>query len=266
MRTSLLALSFALISTAANAATLRVCADPNNLPLSNRAGQGFENKVAALTARDLGMTVSYAWAAQHETFVKRTLNRRLCDVMMEVPAGYDEVAATQPYYASTYVFVTRQADGLDLTSMSDPRLRRLKIGVHLIGDDSVPPEAALGQQGIVNNVRGFMIYGDYAKPNPPARLIEAVEHRDVDVAAVWGPLGGYFAQHSSVPLRVTPITGTGRFAPLMFHYAIAMGVRKDDTTLRDRLNASIARQRAAIDGILRAYGVPRVKLDGGANG
>jgi mxaJ protein len=266
MRHKLLALALFCTPVAAHAAELRVCADPNNLPFSNRAGQGFENAIAALMARGMGMTVSYAWAAQHETFVKRTLNRQVCDVMMEVPAGYDEVAATVPYYASTYVFVTRRADGLDLSSMSYQRLRRLKIGVHLIGDDSVPPEAALGQQGIVNNVRGFMIYGDYAKPNPPARLIEAVEHGDVDVAAVWGPLGGYFAKHSPVPLRVTPITGTARFAPLVFRYAIAMGVRKGDTALRDRLNAAIARNRAAIDGILKAYGVPRVKPDGGANG
>ncbi len=115
----------------------------------------------------------------------------------------------RPYYASTYVFVARR-DGARVASLTDPRLRNLRIGVHLIGDDPAPPEAALGQEGIVNNVSGFMIYGDYAKPNPPARLIEAVESGQVDVAAVWGPLGGYFAKMSPVPLTVTPITGNQR--------------------------------------------------------
>jgi mxaJ protein len=111
-----------------------------------------------------------------------------------------------------------------------------------------------------------MIYGDYAKPNPPARLIEAVENRQVDVAAVWGPLGGYFAKHAPVPLTVTPITHTGRFAPLAFRFAIAMGVHKGNVALRDRLNAAITRERGTIRNILTAYGVPLVEAKGDSDG
>ena len=266
MRIRLLAVAMLCLPAAAQAADLRVCSDPNNMPFSNRAGEGFENKIAELAARDLGMTVSYTWAAQHETFVKRTLNKHLCDVMMGVPAGFDEVAATAPYYASTYVFVTRSGRNPGLSSLADPRLRRLRVGVHLIGDESAPPEAALGDEGIVNNVQGFMIYGDYAKPNPPARLIEAVENGGVDVAAVWGPLGGYFARHTPVPLTVTPITGTERFAPLVFRYAIAMGVRRGDAALQAKLNAVIIRERSTIRNILVSYGVPLVEIKAGADG
>lgn len=256
----------ALAPWSAQAAVLRVCSDPNNLPFSNKAGQGFENRIADLVARDLGDTVQYVYALQNDAFVKHTLDAGKCDVMMGVSAGMDSVESTQPYYASTYVFVSRKADGLALSSLTDPRLRKLKIGVHLIGDDSTPPAIALGQEGIVDNVSGFMIYGDFSKPNPPARLIEAVENRQVDVAAVWGPLGGYFARSSPVALRITPMAGTAKFRPLAFRYAIAMGVRKGNTALRDKLNGVIAKERTAIRGILESYGVPLVELKGASNG
>jgi mxaJ protein len=250
----------------ARAEVLRVCSDPNNLPFSNRAEQGFENKIAAVVARDMKATVKYVYALQNDAFVKHTLDAGTCDVMIGVSAGMDSVETTHPYYTSTYVFVSRKADGLLLSSLTDPRLRKLKIGVHLIGDDSTPPAMALGQEGIVDNVSGFMIYGDFSKPNPPARLIEAVENRRVDVAAVWGPLGGYFAKSSPVALSVTPMTGTAKFKPLVFRYAIAMGVRKGNTALRDKLDRVIAKERSAIRGILESYGVPLVELKGASNG
>jgi quinoprotein dehydrogenase-associated probable ABC transporter substrate-binding protein len=256
----------AFLATAADAATLRVCSDPNNLPFSNRAGQGFENKIAALLARDMNETVTYTWAAQHDTFIKRTLKAGKCDVVMGVPMGMDDIALTAPYYKSTYVFVSRTRDALDISSLSDPRLRTLKIGVHLLGDDPAPPEAALGQENIVDNVTGFMIYGDYAKPNPPARLIEAVANGTVDVAVVWGPLGGYFAKHTPVPLSVSPVTDTAKFAPLVFQYAIAMGVREEDTALRRKLDALLLHEHGAIARILHDYGIPLVRVQGGTDG
>src|ERR1700749_330077 len=258
MRRISLALAFVLAPLAAQAGVLRVCSDPNNLPFSNRAGHGFENRIADLIAHDLGDTVAYTYALQNDKFIKHTLKANKCDVLMGVSAGIDEIDTTQPYYASTYVFVSRKHDGLGISSLTDPRLRSLKIGVHLIGDDSTPPTMALGEEGIVNNVHGYMIQADFDKPNPPARLIEAVEKKDVDVAAVWGPLGGYFAKESPVPLSVTPMTGTARFAPLQFQFAVAMGVRKGDP-LRQKLDAVIARERTAIRNILVSYGVPLVE-------
>ena len=265
-RINLIVALLALAPFAAQAATLRVCSEPNNLPFSNKAGQGFENKIADLVARDMGDRVEYTWALQNDRFIKHTLDAHKCDVTMGISAGDDDVLTTRPYYASTYVFVSRKKDGLAVASLADPRLRTLKIGVHLIGDDPTPPTMALGQEGIVNNVHGYMIYGDFAKANPPARLIEAVEKRDVDIAAVWGPLGGYFAKDAPVALQVTPITGTQRFAPLQFQFDIAMGVRKGDVPLRDKLNAVIAREQPAIRNILHAYGVPLVALKGDSNG
>ncbi|HLT02514.1 MAG TPA: hypothetical protein VK001_10055, partial [Geminicoccaceae bacterium] len=158
------------------------------------------------------------------------------------------------------VFVYRADRGLDLHSMRDPRLRELTIGVHLIGDDGAnpPPAHALGAQGIVDNVVGYPIYGDYREPNPPARIIDAVVRGEIDLAAVWGPLGGYSARRAAVPLEVAPITDTADFAPLRFDFAIAMGVRQGEHAFRDQLNAILARRRADIDRLLEAYGVPRI--------
>ena len=225
------------------AGEFRVCADPNNLPFSNDKGEGFENKLAELIAKELGKRVTYIWWAQRRGFVRNTLKAGRCDVIMGVPAQLDMVATTRPYYRSSYVFVSRDDRRIDLASISDPRLRDLRIGVHLLGDDgfNTPPANALGEQGITRNVVGYSIYGDYRRPNPPARLVEAVADGEVDVAAVWGPLAGYFAQRSAVPLRVVPITGTEAFAPLLFQFDIAMGVRKQDKALKDRLDEILAR-------------------------
>ena len=265
-RAWLSALTLALLPVMAQAGVLRVCSEPNNLPFSNRAGQGFENKIADLVAHDLGDTVAYTYALQNDKFVKHTIDAGECDVMMGVSDGDDDVLTTQPYYASTYVFVSRKADALRLASLTDPRLKKLKIGVHLIGDDSPPPMMALGQEGIVDNVHGYMIYGDFSKPNPPARVIEAVENKDVDVAAVWGPLGGYFAKSSPVALTVVPMTGTAQLKPLVFQFAIAMGVKKGNVALRGKLNAVIAKEQPAIRNILQSYGVPLVDIKGASNG
>jgi mxaJ protein len=251
-----------LATTAAIASDgeLRVCADPNNLPFSNRDEAGFENKLAVMVSEHFGQRVSYTWWAQRRGFIRNTLKAGKCDVVMGVPAGYDLVETTKPYYRSSYVFVTRQDQHLDLSSLLDPRLHHLVIGVHLIGDDgnNPPPAQAFGEQGIVENVRGYSIYGDYRLADPPARLIEAVENGTIDVAAAWGPLAGYFAQRSPVPLTVTPIQDYERFAPQQFQFAIAMGVRKGNDALRDRLNAFLEEHRSEITSLLRSYGVPLV--------
>ncbi|WP_029586591.1 substrate-binding domain-containing protein [Bradyrhizobium sp. URHD0069] len=262
---SVLLLAMATLQAAASVAaepeTLRVCADPNNLPFSNRAGEGFENRLAEMVAQKLGKAVSYTWWAQRRGFIRHTLKAGDCDLVMGVPAHYDLVETTRPYYRSTYVFVSQTARHLQLDAIDSPRLRGLTIGVHLIGDDgnNTPPAHAFGQQGIIDNIRGFMIYGDYREPDPPARLIEAVEHGEIDIAAAWGPLAGYAAKQSAVPLTVVPIIAGERFAPQQFQFDIAMGVRKGEHTLRDRLNDFITQNIGEITALLQSYGVPLVE-------
>jgi mxaJ protein len=245
------------------APVLRVCADPNNLPFSNRAEEGFENRIARLLAADLGARVRYTWWAQRRGFVRNTLAAGECDLIPGVPAQLERVATTPPYYRSSYVFVTRPELGPPIRSFDDRRLRRLRIGVHLIGDDyaNPPPVTALARRGIVRNVAGYSIYGDYRDPNPPARLVEAVARGDVDVAIVWGPLGGYFATRESAPLRVTPVLERDDGPGVPFVFAIAMGVRPDDSALAREVGAVLVRRQTEIHRILRAYGLPLISAD-----
>jgi mxaJ protein len=246
--------------TAGPQGALRICADPNNMPFSNENEDGFENRIATLVGAALGQTVSYAWSAQHRGFIRRTLKAGDCDVLIGAPRELDMVETTQPYYRSSYVFVSRAGRNLDIASIRDPRLRALKIGIQLVGDNGVntPPAHAIAAQGMTGNVTGYSLYGDYGAANPPARIIDAVANGDIDIAAVWGPLAGWFAGQSPVALTVTAIEDTGEFAPLTFQFDIAMGVRKGDHALRDRLDAVIARNQPLITEILRSYGVPLV--------
>jgi mxaJ protein len=239
---------------------LRVCSDPNNLPFSNQQQQGFENRIAELIAHDLNSKLTYTWWAQHRGYVRNSLNANQCDLLIGVPASFERTINTVPYYRSTYVFVTRRDRHLNIRSFDDPALKRLTIGVQMIGDDftNTPPAHALTQRHMIENVRGYSVYGDYRRPNPPARIIDAVANGDIDVAVAWGPLAGYFAQKEPVPLDITPVSPQIDLPFLPFVFDISMGVRRGDTALREQLNTVITRRKADIDRILEQYGVPRV--------
>ena len=241
---------------------LRVCADPNNLPFTNARGQGFENRIAELLARDLGTTVDYTWWAQRRGFLRNTLNARRCDLVMGLPTSMETAQTTRPYYRSSYVFVTRRARHLDVTSFDDRRLRRLRIGVPLVGGDgaNAPPAHALARRGVVANVTGYSVFGDYRDDTPPAALIDAVARGEIDVAAAWGPLAGYFAARQPEPLNIVPVQPQvdAPFLPLVFD--ISMAVRRGDEDRRVMLDRFIERRRREIDRILSDFHVPRVDL------
>jgi mxaJ protein len=241
---------------------LRVCADPNNLPFSNQREEGFENRIAKLVARDLNAKLTYVWSAQRRGFTRNTLNAHKCDLFVGIPSSFERVSATVPYYRSSYVFVTRRDRGIELASFDDPQLRKLQIGVQLIGDDGIntPPAHALTKRHMVQNVHGFSVYGDYRTPNPPARIIDAVANGDIDVAVAWGPLAGYFAQRERVPLDIRPVSPQIDLPFLPFVFDISMGVRRENSGLRDQLNQIITRRRKEIDAILEEFKVPRVDL------
>jgi quinoprotein dehydrogenase-associated probable ABC transporter substrate-binding protein len=247
---------------------LRVCADPNNLPYSNQQQQGFENRIASLIGQDMGMQVSYVWFPQREKFFRKTLDAGVCDVVMGVPAGMDEAASTRPYYVSSYAFLSRRDRHLDIHSLDDPRLRTLKIGVHILGDedDALPPVHSLISRGIVKNLVGYSIFGHLDEKDPSADLIRAVVNRDVDVAVVWGPLAGYFARQSTVPLVVTPIDPDAKDPSLPMVFGIGIGVRPQDAALRQRLEAELERRRPDIQRLLTTYGIPQVQATPAVHG
>lgn len=256
--TLLLAL-FASAAIAGPVRELRVCADPNNLPFSNEKQEGFENRIIDVVAGELGAEVSYVWWAQRRGFIRNTLSAGLCDLIPGAPTALDLLRTTKPYYRSAYVFVTRE-DGPDVTSFDDPSLRVLEVGVQLIGDDGAnsPPMAALARRGIVGRLRGFPVYGDYASPNPPSKIIEAVANGDIDVAIAWGPLAGYFAGRQRVKLKVVPVSPLIDKPILPMLYDISMGVRRDDRKLRGEVDRALEKHRPEIDAILTEYHVPRL--------
>jgi mxaJ protein len=237
---------------------LRVCADPNNLPFSNNRGEGFENKIAELLASDRHARLQYTWWAQRRGFIRNTLNAGACEVVMGLPTESSIALTTRPYYRSTYVFVSRADRGLRLGSFDDPRLRGLRIGVQLIGDDfaNTPPAHALAARGLRQNVVGYSVYGDYSQPHPLSRIVDAVAGGEIDTAVVWGPEAGYFASRAAVPMTIAAVTPQMDRA-LPFTFEISMAVRKRDATLGDELNDFVVRRRSDIDRILSAYRVPR---------
>jgi mxaJ protein len=244
----------------AGTAPLRVCSDPNNMPFSNQKGQGFENRIAEVVARELGRPMVYFWSPQRRGFVRNTLKAGRCDVMMGVPADSGLLLPTRAYYRSSYAFVSRRDRHLRVRSFDDARLKTLTIGIQITGDDyNNPPAAqALATRHIIDHVRGYTVYGDYSKADPQRDVVDAVADGRVDVAVVWGPLAGYYARREQAAIDVIPVRPGHDGPALAFAFDIAMGVRREDRTLRDALDAIIVRRHAEIRRILMSYGVPLV--------
>lgn len=253
------ALLFCIFATSAQARDFRVCADPNNLPFSNQAGQGFENKLAQMIAAELGADVQYTWRAWHRSFLRETLNARQCDVVMGVPATFAKTLNTRPYYKSVYAFVARAA-APSVSSFDDPSLKTASIGVQIIGDDGegTPPSYALAKRGMVENMRPFTTVGDYADETPASGIVEAVAQGKIDTAVVWGPVAGYFAARQQPPLKVTPVTPPFDGASLPMSFEISIGLRKDSAPLRDEIDAALVKLRPRIDALLAEFAIPRL--------
>lgn len=243
-------IAMGLFVSTADARTLRVCADPDNLPFSNRAGQGFENRIATLIAEELGAQLEYVWIAQHKSFIKNSLGAGQCDVIPGIAAGVESVGTTRPYYRSTYVFVTR---GQNISSLTDPALDHLRIGVHLTGDDYAPPGYALARRGLAANLVGYSLVGE-----PPSKLMKAVQDGEVDVAVIWGPFAGYFASPNVHVAAVAPQMWMG----VPFTYDIAMAVRQGNGELLAQLDRALQRRCTEVQAILKEFHIPLVDQEG----
>jgi mxaJ protein len=253
----LAALSLLAFAASAEARVLKVCADPNNLPFSNSKEEGFENRIVRIVADELKADVEYVWHAQRRGNVRETLNAGECDLIPGVASSLEMLATTRPYYRSTYVSVVREASLGGLSSFDDPRLQQLKIGVQLVGDDgsNTPPAHALNLRGMVGNIRGYIIYGDYDSPAPQAPIVDAVARGELDVAFVWGPTAGFFAKRQPVKLHLVPVpVSDGPLLPMV--YDISMGVRREDVALRRDLDSALSRRAGEIRAVLTEFGVP----------
>jgi mxaJ protein len=238
------------------AGVIRVCADPDNMPLSNQRGEGFEQRIAELVAKEWNAKVEYAWWPVRRGFFARALNGRYCDIAIQAPADFDMAGVTKPYFRSGYVFITRKDSGLDIKSLADPRLKKLKIGVNILNSDAenTPPAMALSRYGVVGNLTGFPTF--YTDSVRPEDIVVAVAKKDIDVGIAWGPLAGYFAKRSSVPLKLQPLAERDSLTDFPFRFSIGIGVRRRDRALRDSLQTVLDRRAPEIRAILKEYAVP----------
>jgi mxaJ protein len=247
---------------------LRVCADPDNLPFSNRAGEGFEDQIAALVARELGVPLEHDWLPQRMGFFRTAFKTFDSNLVMAAPAGFDKALVTRPYYRSTFVFVQRRGAAAPIRSLDDAALRTVKVGVPLTGGANTPPTLALAHRKIIDNVTGYTAFDETAG-RPGERIVSAVANGEIDVAIAWGPQAAYFAKRQSVPLEVTavsPAVDQIGDAAITYTFAICMALRRPDKALRAQINEVIAKRRTEIEAILDEFSVPRLPLEAGGAG
>jgi quinoprotein dehydrogenase-associated probable ABC transporter substrate-binding protein len=233
---------------------LRVCADAANMPFSNDKGEGFENKLAELIGKVLKIPVTYTWFPQATGFIRNTLGAKLCDVVMGYAQGDELVLNTNHYYTAAYVLIVRSDSPLaSVESLEDPRLQDKSIGI-IAG---TPPSTNLAIYGLLGKVRPFQLMVDRRFFSPAEDMISQVASGELDVGILWGPIAGYYAKSSKVPLTVIPLVKE-RQGPRMT-FRITMGVRQSDANWKRDLNRIISEHQGEIDAILASYGVPVIK-------
>ena len=233
----------------------KVCADPDNMPFSNLKQEGFEDKIAALIAEDLGKKLSFAYAYNRQGFLRNTINANRCDVIMSTTSDFDALLTSKPYYRSTHVFVYRKDSGYNITDWDSPDLRKGVIGI--IGES--PATRPLADHDLMGNARPYRMQRDLNLP--PSFLIDDLAKGDIDVAIVWGPIGGYYAKQSKVPMVVVPIP---EYEDTNVHgkeyWNISVGVRKRDKERLAKIQEVLDKRQGDIYKILDSYGIPHVDI------
>ena len=230
----------------------RVCADPRDLPFSDRQQQGFENKIAAVLAKELGKRLGFTWQPQVFGFYRITLDAYRCDVVMGVTQGNAKVENSNAYYRSAYALVFRPHSGFDgIKDLEDPRLKGKRIGIVA----GTPPATILAADGLLDHIHAYQLSVDLRYFAPAQDMARDLENGKIDVGVLWGPIAGYFASRSHGKLRIAPLVHEAADGPPMA-FSIVMGVRHGEDAWRRRLNAAIAKAQPQITSILKSYGVP----------
>jgi quinoprotein dehydrogenase-associated probable ABC transporter substrate-binding protein/PQQ-dependent catabolism-associated CXXCW motif protein len=236
--------------------TLRVCADPANLPFSNEAGEGFENKIAELMAERLGVPLAYTWFPQTIGFVRNTLNEYRCDLVMGVVSTDELVQNTNPYYRSTYVLARRAADREKFSDLTSPAMQDARIGVVA----RTPPINLLRHHGLLDRLETYDLPADTRVQPSGKRMMDDLAAGRIDVALVWGPIAGYWAQQQPVPIELVWLRGD-RPGPRL-ESRISMGIRPNEPDWKHEINGLIRELQPQITEILLDYGVPLLDEQG----
>lgn len=231
--------------------SLRVCADPRNMPFSNEKGEGLENKLAELFAAKLNKKLDYVYFPQATGFVRMTLGAHRCDVIMGFPQGDDLVQGTNPYYRTAYALVSKTGAGLDdVTTLDDARLKSKHIGIVA----GTPPATNMAVNGLMVNAKPYPLVIDTRIDSSALAMIKDLTSGDIDAAILWGPMAGFYAKNANPPLHVTPLVKETTGPRLV--YRIGMGVRSADQNWKRQLNRLIQENQPAINKVLLDFGVP----------
>ena len=235
--------------------TLRVCADPHNMPFSTDKGEGFENKLAELIAAKLAKDLAYTWYPQAPGFVRNTLAAYKCDVLMGVPQGDDLVQVTNPYYRTAYALVFKATSDLaGVDTIEDPHLKGKRIGIVA----GTPPADNMAVNGLMANAKPYPLVIDTRVDSSAAAMIHDLAAGEIDAGILWGPMAGYYARSAGAEMTVVPLVKEKSGPRLAYH--ISMGVRFADQEWKRLLNREIAPNQDAINKLLMSFGVPL--LDG----
>jgi quinoprotein dehydrogenase-associated probable ABC transporter substrate-binding protein len=230
---------------------LRVCADPANIPFSNEKGEGFENKIAELLAKEMGVPVTYTWFPQAIGFVRNTLGAGVCDLVIGAAQGEELMQNTNHYYKSSYVLIVKADSELkDVQGLDDPRLKDRAVGV-IAG---TPPATIMAMNGLMGKARPYALMVDRRFDAPAEKMIADLNSGEIAAGILWGPMGGYYAKQNGAPLTVIPLVHETK-GPRM-SYRITMGMRRNEQEWKHQINELIAKKQNEINAILLSYGVP----------
>lgn len=237
---------------------LRVCADPDNMPFSNEKGEGFENKLATLIADELGDRLAYSWFSESTGYVPNTMGSDACDLVMGYAQGTGLIDDTNPYYYTSYVLIYRQGDQslAGVERLSDPRLKGKKIGLFA----RTPPASLIAMYGLAGNAKPFEVNADESLSKAAQKMLAEIGSGKLDIGILWGPVGGYYAEQSPVPLKLVPLAKESVGPSTV--YPITMGVRPNEPQWKHTINKVLAENQAGIYAILEGYNVPVLDENG----
>jgi quinoprotein dehydrogenase-associated probable ABC transporter substrate-binding protein len=230
---------------------LRVCADPANMPFSNEAGEGFENKIAELLAADLKLPLEYTWFPQVTGFVRNTLGAKRCDLVMGYVAAGEVIQNTNPYYRSAWVLVLPKDRGLDgIEALDDARLKGKRLGIVA----GAPPATVMATNGLMAHAKPYALMVDRRYESPAEEMLRDIKAGEIEAGILWGPIAGYYVKKSGMPLAVVPLLHETKTVPMT--YRITLGLKHGETEWKHRLNDFLDVYRVEIQSILLQYGVP----------
>ena len=252
---------------------LKVCADPYMLPFSNHKEEGYENKIAELLASKLGLKLKYEFFPQRIGFIRNTLRAESeqapgykCDLVINLPSGFELAATTEPYYTTTYLLVF--AKGRKLDDVTDPAMlakviidNQLDVTIGL-ADRGDPAQLWFFYQELMGYTTPYQGQPGDPKVNPGHTLIKDIVDGKIDAAIIWGPTAGYYAKvyKDKAELVLLPMKDdVKKHRQMKFTYSNSMAVRYGEKEWKEKINNLVKENITEIEKILTDYGVPLVK-------